>query len=358
MPQGNDQERTEQATPKKREDARKKGQVAQSREISSALVLLSSLGVFFFAGSWMILQLSEIMRTSLSAMGTLQLRDFSLYTFAVTLGKQFVVVLAPLMAAVFVAGIAGNLMQFGFLFTAEPLVPKLSKMNPLNGLKRIFSMRALAELVKCLVKILFIGLIAILLMQRELAGIQTLMYADTGGILAFIGRAAFRIGGYSCLALVGLAGLDYAFQRWQHEKTLKMTKQEVLEETKQREGDPKIKARIRAVQMEMARHRMMEKVPFADVVITNPTRLAIALSFDNRTMDAPRVVAKGAGFIARRIRELARENDVPVVEQKSLARMLFKAADIGDYIPVELYRAVAEILAYVYRLRGSAGMTG
>jgi flagellar biosynthetic protein FlhB len=251
-----------------------------------------------------------------------------------------------------IAGLAGNILQIGFEIHVEPLAPKLSKLNPLTGLKRILSLRGLVELGKSLAKIVFIAAIAWGVVSGYLTEFPTLVRRDIGGIWEFTHTAAFRIILYVCLAMVVLAVLDYAYQRWQHEQSLKMTKQEVKDERKQTEGDPQIKARIRSLQRQAAYHRMMAEVPKADVVITNPTHLAVALRFDPTEMAAPRVVAKGADHIAERIRDIARSHDVPLVENKPLAQALFKLAEPGDTIPVELYRAVAEVLAYVYRLKG------
>jgi len=351
MPEGKDQEKTEPATPKRREDARKKGQTAISKEVSSVFILLSALGVLFFTGSWMFLSLSSFMRGIFQNIGSLRLQEDSINLFLVEVFRQFLSILTPLMTAVFIAGIAGNIIQVGFLFTGETLVPKLSKLNPVKGMKKFVSLKSLMELFKSLLKIMIVGGIAFLMVRGELENIPALMQTSVREIISFIGRVSFKICLYTCLVLIILAVLDYAFQRWQHEKSLKMTKQEVKDELKQREGDPAVKARIRRVQMEMARRRMMEAVPEATVVITNPTRLAVALKFDVKEMLAPCVVAKGAGFIAERIREIANLNNVPIVEHKHLAQTLFKAVEIGDLIPVELYRAVAEILAYVYRLK-------
>ncbi len=347
------QDRTEQATPKRRQDARKKGQVAQSREIPSVVILLMSLGVFFFGGSWMFWNLSGYMADSLKGAALFQLADVdSAAMLFVETFRIILRILLPLLLTVFVAGLAGNVGQFGFLFSSEALAPKWTKLNPLSGIKRMFSLRSLVELVKSILKILFVGTVAYLMLRKELELIPSLTHQSVGDILAFVGRVSFKICLNVCLALMILAILDFAYQRWEHEKSLKMTKQEVKDEFKQTEGDPKVKARIRSIQLETARQRMMEAVPTADVVITNPTHLAVAIRFDAATMTAPQVVAKGAGYVAERIKQIAAENGVPCVENKPLARTLFKIVDIGRTIPVDLYKAVAEVLAYVYRLRG------
>ena len=347
------QEKTEQPTPKKVADARKKGTVAQSREIPSAIILLTSLGFFFFSGSWMFSSMSEFMGGTFRNIGSFRIHDITTAsTLSITILKNVLSIILPFMLAVVVAGIVANIVQIGFLFTPEPFSPKLSKFNPVKGIKKLFSLKSFVELVKSLIKITFVGGIAYLTITTELKTIPTLMQMDIKDIISFIGITSFKICLYVSVALIIMAVLDYAYQKYEHTKSLKMTKQEVKDENKQTEGDPRVKARIRSIQIEMSRRRMMESVPEADVVITNPTHLAIALKFDSEKMIAPKIVAKGAGKIAERIREIAGENHVPIVENKPLARTLFKIAEIGDYIPAELYQAVAEVLAYVYKLKG------
>jgi flagellar biosynthetic protein FlhB len=356
MPEGKDQEKTEPATPKRREEARNKGQVALSREIPSVMIMMTALGVFSIAGSWMLQRLAGVMRHIFQNMGTSRLEDVpSVSTTFASLTEQVFIVLMPIMAAILVAGVAAHVAQIGFLFTGEPLAPKLNKLNPISGMKRFLSLRSFVELLKALVKVIIIGGVAVLILMHEIDAAPMLVKMDISQIMVFVGRVAFKICFYACLVLGVMAALDYAFQRWQHEEDLKMTKQEVKDEARQREGDPKVKARIRSIQIEMARRRMMEAVPEATVVVTNPTHLAVALKFKAKDMVAPQVVAKGAGYVAERIKTIAKAHNVPVIEQKPLAQALFKAVAIGGYIPVNLYRAVAEILAYVYRLKRMRG---
>jgi flagellar biosynthesis protein FlhB len=345
------QEKSEPATAKKREDARKKGQVAQSREIPSVFVLLSALTVFYFAGEWMFGGLTDIMRVVFVQIEHWNMGVESTHMLFWSLFRSVIVLLSPLLIAVAIAGVCGNVAQFGFMLTGEKLKPKLSKLNPASGIKRLLSVRSLIELVKSVFKVLIIGGIAYAVMRSEMDQIPAMIELSTYGVFSFIERVALKMGYYTCLVLIILAVLDYVFQRWQNEQDLKMTKQEVRDEHKQREGDPMVRSRIRAAQREMAMRRMMAQVPDATVVITNPTHLAIAIRFD-RSMPAPMVVAKGAGHVAARIREIAEQNKVPLVEQKPLARTLYKDVEIGQYIPADLYQAVAEILAYVYRLKG------
>ena len=348
MAGGSSQDKTEQPTGKKLEDARQKGNVAQSREIPSVLILSGSVGVLFFAGSWMLGRLTATMRGMYQRAATLDMVSETIHTLLWEVFLNSVVILLPLMLAVMTAGVLGNVAQFGFLFTGEKLTPNLAKLNPISGIKKLFSLRSLVELAKSVIKLVIISGVAYFVLKRYLDEIPGLMQLSVGNILKFIGQVSFQMSLYTCLVLFLMAVLDFAYSKWQHHQELKMTKQEVKDENKQREGDPAVKARI---QREMARQRMMEAVPGATVVITNPTHLAIALKYEEG-MSAPTVVAKGAGFVAQKIKALAAENDVPLVENKPLARAMFKLTEVGDFIPADLYRAVAEILAYVYRLKG------
>ncbi len=356
MPESAGQERTEKATGKKRQEARKKGQVAQSREISSAMILLTALGVFYFAGSWIFWNLSGIISGVFQNIGSLRFAGITdASAFSTEYFSQFMLVLLPIFMPIAVVGFVANVMQVGFFISSEAIALKPNKLNPISGMKRFVSLKSMVELGKSIIKVLFIAGIAYLLVKSEIQEFPMLIHREVGQILVFIARVSLKVCFFVCVALIVLAIVDYIYQRWQYEQDLKMTKQEVKDEQKQTYGDPKVKARIRGVQMEMARRRMMEAVPEADVIITNPTRLAIALKFDAREMIAPQVLAKGAGHIAGRIREIAREHQIPVVEEKPLAQALYKMVEIGDYIPAELYRAVAEVLAYVYRLKGMYG---
>lgn len=357
MAEASAQERTEKATPKRRQEARKKGQVAQSREIPSVMILMAALGIFYFAGSWIFWNISGIFTGIYQNMGTLvfnQVSDAGALSWEVY-GRVFGI-LIPIFLPLIIAGLIGNIGQVGFEIHGEAIKFKLSKINPISGMKKFVSLKSLVEVVKSILKLAFVGGIAYAVIARDIKLFPSQIQKSVGEIFLFIASLAFKIFFFVCLALIILAVLDYLYQRWQYEQNLKMTKQEVKDERRQTEGDPKIKARIRSMQLEVAQRRMMESVPEADVVITNPTQLAVALKFDASEMIAPRVFAKGAGFIAERIKEIARAHDVPIVEDKPLAQAMYQMVEIGDYIPVELYRAVAEILAYVYRLKGSYTM--
>lgn len=353
----NDQEKTEQPTGKKLGEARKKGQVPKSQEISSAFIILCAATVLLAAGPWVFRSLMELMQGVFQNLGSLKLQGETTRTFLAEIFVRFLIVMAPIFLSVAVVGIAANLIQVGFLFTLEPLSPKFSKFNPITGMKKFVSLRSLTELIKSLLKVTYIGGIAWLVLRSELDFLPSLIDMSVAQILGFIGVVSLKVMFFVSLAMMVLAAIDFTYQRWQHNKDLMMTKQEVKDEHKQAEGDPKVKSRIRQVQREMAARRMMAAIPEADVVITNPTHLAIVIKYDSKEMFSPQVVAKGAGLIAERIRTIAAENDVPVVENKPLAQALFKSTEVDDFVPAELYRAVAEVLAYVYRLRGNTKRT-
>ncbi len=351
MAQKGDQERTEKPTGKKLSKARQEGQVAKSPEVATTFIIFGALGVFLFAGPWMFWRLSDFMHSIFQDLAAFHLEGISVRAFLLEVFKQIGLILAPLFLVVLILGVAANVIQIGFLFTMKPFVPKLSKFNPITGMKKFVSLKSLVELLKSLVKISFIGGISWLVLRGELDAIPSLIEMSVAQILTYIGVVSMKMLFYVGLGMLILAAIDFTYQRWQHTKDLMMSKQEVKDENKQAEGDPKIKRKIRQAQMEMAMRRMMGSVPDADVVITNPTTLAIAVKYDAKKMFAPQIVAKGAKLIAERIKEIARENDVPVVENKPLAQILFKSAEIGDFIPPDLYKAVAEVLAYVYKLK-------
>jgi len=261
--------------------------------------------------------------------------------------------IGPLLAAVFVTAVLSNVMQIGLIFSAESIKPKLSKLDPIKGFGRLFSKQSLMELFKSLAKLAIIGGVGYLAIKSEMAPVFVLGEMDLMSIGAFISKAILKISFKCTLAMIFLVVIDFAFQKWEFEKKIKMTKKEVKDEHKRSEGDPLIKQRIRSIQMQMARKRMMQSVPEADVVITNPTHLAVALKYDSATMSAPKLLAKGAGRLASRIKELAEQHEIPVVENKPLAQNLYALVESGQEIPAELYQAVAEVLAYIYKLKRS-----
>ncbi len=352
MPEESFQERTEEATPRRREEARKKGQVAKSRELASVAVLLSGILTLFWGCGFFYHQLSAILRYYFQHAASIHVNPTNMQGIALLALRQMAVVMAPLFGIMTLVAILANFLQVGPLLALEQIKPQFSHISPLSGIKRLFSPQALMELFKSLFKLGVVTWIAYATVRGEMYSLLPLLDQAPAQILSYIGKVSFEIFFRSALAMIILAIIDFLFQRWQHEKELKMTKQEVKEEYKQTEGDPQVKARIRSLQREAAKKRMMAEVPEADVVITNPTHLAVALKYDGLTMEAPQVVAKGAGLVAEKIKEIAREHGVPVIENKPLAQSLYKSVEVGQTIPETLYKAVAEVLAFVYRLKG------
>ena len=346
-------EKTEKATPKKRQDARKKGQVLQSKEITSALILiLLFVGLRIF-GIGMYNELSAFMKRMINGYVDGETLPTTSVLSVIFLDAVMVLIKAtgPLFLIAMVTGIATGYAQVGFLFTTETLSFKLNKLNPLNGLKRIFSMRAFVELAKSVIKLTIICVITYSYLEKQVVNVLNLMGMDVMGIATFIATVALNLGIRISAAMIILSVFDYAYQWWEYEKNLKMSKQEVKEEYKQTEGNPEIKSKIKQKQRQISMRRMLHDVPKADVVITNPTHFAVAIKYDPEVSSAPVVIAKGQDFIALRIREVAKENSVEIVENKPLARNLYETVEIGQSIPSELYQAVAEVLAFVYSLK-------
>jgi flagellar biosynthetic protein FlhB len=351
MPQGSDQEKTEQATPKRLQEMREKGQVAKSREVPSAAILIASLLIFYFLGSAMIKDFMELMEWSFANSARFELQSGNFNWMLLELFRRGLKIVAPLFVALMAVGLLSNIAQVGFLFSTKAIAPKFSKLDPLKGFGRMVSKQALVELIKSLVKIAVVGCVTYFTVKDELDQIIPLMDKEIWSIMTYIGSVCFKILLRTCWVLIVLAVIDYVFQKWDFMQEAKMTKQEVKDEFKQREGDPLIKSRVRQAQREMAKRRMMEAVPNADVVITNPTHLAIALEYNTQNMSAPQLTAKGSRLMAERIKAIAQENNIPIVENKPLARALFKGVEIGQEIPAVFYKAVAEVLSYVYQLK-------
>lgn len=351
MPEQSFQEKTEQATPKRREEARKKGQVAKSRELASVAVLLSGLLTLSLGSAFFFQQITQVMHHYLLQAGSLVVSSDNLASLAMLAFRRFAQIVAPLFLVLLAVAFLANFLQVGVLFSAEAIKPKLSKLNPIEGVKRLFSAQAMMEFAKSLLKIGIVGWITFETVQGEIDHLLPLLDKAPFDILSYLCQVSFTLFWRTCLAMVLMAALDFLFQRWEQKRNLRMTKQEVKEEYKQTEGDPIVRSRIRSIQREMARKRMMAAVPAADVVITNPTELAVALKYETGKMEAPTVIAKGAGVVAEKIRAIAREHGVPLIENKPLAQSLFKLVKIGQVIPESLYQAVAQVLAHVYRLR-------
>jgi len=346
-----DQERTEQATPRRREEARKKGQVARSQEVASVAILLACLIYFYFDSGRLVRKMMGMVSNFLKESGTLLISNNNIQSLAVYWLFEFFILIAPLLLTVLIAGLFANFIQVGFVISAEALEPKFSKIDPIKGFQKLFSLKSFAELAKNILKLSIVGYVAYVTVASEIGNLPSLMDQSVGEILVYMGEISFTIILRTSWVLIVLAILDYVYQRWEYEKGLKMSRQEIKDEYRQTDGDPLIKARIRRIQREMARKRMMAQVPKADVVITNPDHIAVALQYDQLKMFAPVVVAKGTGFVAEKIREIARESKVSVIENKPLARVLYKMVKVNEVIPENLYKAVAEVLAYVYGLK-------
>lgn len=347
------EEKTESATPKKRREAREKGQVAKSKELTTAiLLLLTFLTLRIFATS-IITNLTELITMFLSFPANLEnvVKIENLMDIYIKCLWIFSKVMAPILLISAFVAIALNYLQVGFLFTLKPLVPKFNKLNPIEGFKNIVSKKAFVEFIKSILKIGVIGYVIYSYLKNNFAVIPELLTMDILDTAVFIGNTIINTGIRVAAVLIVISVFDYGFQFWEFEKNLKMSKQEIKEEYKMTEGNPQVKAKIREKQRQMSLRRMMTEVPKADVIITNPTHFAIAIKYDTTTAEAPIVLAKGKDIIAQKIKEIAKENNIPTVENKPLAQALYKSVEIGDMVPAELYKAVAEVLAFVYSLK-------
>ena len=351
-------EKTEPATEKKKQDARKEGQVAKSKEIENAFSLLA---------------LFVILKVYTETLGTKLVGFFHLtyddipeyiknyegkvnYTSIMTLyGEsivQMLLILAPVLITAFVVSFVCDVAQVGWHPTAKPLQPKGSKINPISGFKKIFSKNALVELIKSILKVIVVLIVTYSYLKKNVNGLFLLYDTSLFEGVKSAGTLLINLGIRISIAYLLIAFSDYGYQRWKHSDDLKMTKQEVKDEYKQQEGDPQIKGKIRQRMREVSQRRMMQNLPKADVVITNPTHYAVAIMYDAEKYDAPVVIAKGENYLAQRIKDVARENQIEIVENKPLARMLYANVEVGEMIPPELYQAVAEVLAFVYKLKG------
>ena len=349
--ESDDASKTEEPTAKKLDEARKQGQVARSQEMNILFGFIGAGLVLAFLAPSMMQRIMDLLVPFIQRPHDMTMSQVGLADMFISLIIGVVLVLALPMLIFLIAGILPSLLQFGLLFSAESIKPKFSKISPLAGLKKMFSMRQLVEFLKGLVKIAVVGTIATLILWPEFRDLEIIATQPFDAILDRIYWMAIKLVMAVLFIMILVAGLDYAFQRYTFMKEQRMTKQEVKEEAKQQEGDPLVKGRIRQIRMERARRRMMAAVPQADVVVTNPTHYAVALQYDNETMGAPRVVAKGADELAMRIRQVAEDNEVPIVENPPVARALHASCDLEDEIPAEHYKAVAEIISYVYRLK-------
>jgi len=344
------EEKTEQATDARREEFRRQGQVAQTKELASCLLLLAFAGGVYVLGRYFFKNLYEVFNYSFGPQLVANIRSGDFSEAMHFCAEKTLVLIAPVMAIAGLIAAISSVVQVGFLQVEDALSPDFNKLNPVEGFKRVFSLRALVEGLKSFLKLILIGTVLYFLLKSEVAKVPYLISYSLEEIFQYIGGIVVRLlGGIGMMMLI-LSGADYFFQRWDLEKKMMMTKQEVKEEAKSREGDPMIKSRMRRLQRERASKRMMEAIPKADVVITNPTHIAIVLKYD-ANLPAPQVVAKGADLIAEKIKAIAKEHNIPIIENKPLARTIFKTLKIGQVVPRELFVAVAEVLSYVYRLR-------
>ncbi len=347
-----EEERTEQPTSRRREEARKEGNVVTSKEAGTFAVMLGGFAMLSFFGFYITRELAGFMGEAMR-MPRMIGNGFTMGEAAKIFEQTYHVLERAFMPVLVLPAFAvtAGVLVHGLTYSTKPLTPDLGKLSPGKGLKKIFSLDSVTELVKSIIKISILSLVALAVLRGRWSEISGFSDLGVAGFALRSGRIMLLVVSRTLWVFALLAVGDYAYQKWRHEKGLRMSRQEIKEETKSTEGDPLVKSRIRSVQREMARRRMMEDVPTADVVVTNPTHLAVALKYDREKAAAPFVVAKGRDLMAERIKEIAREHGVPVVEDKPLARSLYQAVEIGSEIPVELYKAVAGVLAYVYRLR-------
>lgn len=350
MPEDVGGEKTLPASPQKRQKAREEGNIAKSQDLSAAWTMLVALLAMLLLGRDIFDLLLAATRHYIGDAASLYVEPDTSRTFAIDVVVRLGAASLPIMGILAAAGIAANFVQVGFLYAPKQLIPRLEKLNPFTGLGKFFNIRTAAEFVKSILKLFIVTYVAYLVLRDRWPELLALPYLTPLGIVASVGSIVFAVWLRIVIAMIVLGVLDYGFQRWRYETDLRMTTQEAKEEMKQAEGDPRIRQRIRSVQRQLAMQRMMREVPTAEVIVTNPTMYAVAIRYDMAKMDAPVVVAKGMRLIAQRIREIAVEHDVPIVERPELARGLYHALEVGDMVPERFFRAVAEVLAFVYRI--------
>ena len=346
------EEKTEKATPTKRQEARKKGQIAKSPELSSALTLLLAFGFFMIGGKAFVDGCFNIFRQSFQEYLLWDISISSTQLLFYQLLWECVKLVGPLFAVVLGAGLIANFAQVGFMFNIGSMKMNLGKLNPLQGLKNMFSLRSIVELIKSILKLAITSFIVFSVIWKQKDQLFTMGEKNILDNSRLIGSLIIQIGLAAAGSLMVLAVADYLYQKYEYEKKLRMSKQEIKDEHKKSEGDPIIKGKRRSMQRQLAMNRMMQDVPKADVVITNPTHFAVAIRYDFETMAAPQVIAKGQDHIALKIKEIAKQSKIMTVENRPLARALFASVEIGEPIPEELFNAVGEILAYVYYQEG------
>ncbi|MBM3330099.1 MAG: flagellar biosynthesis protein FlhB, partial [Calditrichaeota bacterium] len=320
-------------------------------DVSTGVVLAAGIIGLMFLGAGMASQIRESLARVLLEIPVVDINSDNLPALFARWSIFFIKLISPFLILVMAAGLLAGFAQTGFLFTVKPLVPKLSRLSPLSNLKNKFSSRALVELAKGILKVGIVGLVGYLTVRAEMLGLVQLMDQETPLLVAAIAALTLKLAFRLMIAFVVIAVLDLLYQNWKQKRDLRMSKQEVKDEHRQSEGDPHIKGRIRQLQLKASLNRMIRNIPKADVVVTNPVHVAVALKYDPLTMHAPQVVAKGKRKMALRIKEIAREHGVPIIEEPELARALYRTTEIGMEIPYDLYQAVAEIIALVYKLK-------
>lgn len=345
-------EKTEKATPQKRQESKRKGQVAKSAELPSALIMIGGILLLSFLGGWMLDQVLAIYRINFTEYIAWDWSEKNVRALFEGMTMNAMKLMAPIMLAAIIFGILGNFIQVGAMFTTDPLMMKLDRLDPIQGAKRIFSIRALVELAKSLLKISIIGFAAFTVLWGEKEELFLLSQKSLTESLSFLGGLTLKLGITASIILLVLAILDYMYQKYEFEKNIRMSKQDIKDEYKKSEGDPLIKQKIKERQRSMSMNRMIQDLPNADVLITNPTHYAIAIQYNAETMAAPKVIAMGKDHLALKIKEKAKELDIVIMENKPLARALYAQVEVGDSVPEDLFLAVAEVLAYIYRLKG------
>lgn len=351
MAEDSDLEKTEQPSQRRLEQAREEGQVARSRELSTFAVLMAGGAGMWVMGSSLTGQLTKLLRDGLTLDTELAFHPELLLPRLYTLSMEALWTFLPLLALLLLTAALSPLLLNGWLFSMKPLQPNFSKLNPITGLSRMFATHGLIELAKAIGKSVIVGGVGTWAIWHNKDGVLMLMSQPVVTAIPHLGYLMWMTFAAIMGGMLLIVAVDVPFQLWEHNKKLKMTKEEVRQEAKESEGDPQVKGRIRHMQREMARRRMMTEIPTADVVVTNPTHYSVALKYSENGMSAPIVVAKGSHFLAAKIKEIAIANNVPILEAPPLARALHKHTEVGQAIPEALYNAVAQVLAYVYQLR-------
>ena len=346
-------DKTEQPTAKKKKDARKKGNVVKSKEIVNALTLLGILLIVYTMSDFIILELKNFIVSCLSSDFTTSIDYNTLQVLVMKLIISFMKIFLPIGGVIILFAVVGNVMQSGLLLTGDGLKPQLSKMNPISGFKNMFSLKALGNLIKSIAIIVVLFYVGYSFIEKNFEGIIKIGDIYFPYLIYTVVDLVKSLLGSICLAVVVISVIDFAYQKYTHNKDLKMTKQEVKEEYKQMEGDPHIKGKRKQKQREMASQRMMQEVPSSTVIVTNPTHISIAIRYEKGKDSTPIVVAKGADVLAFKIREIAKEHDIPIIENKPLARFIYKEVEINQEIPEDMYQAVAEVLVAVYKIKNS-----